>query len=139
MIFLPAPLLYAGDFKDSYVKINLFRGLGLVSGDIMSLEQDRYHMTILYDDGMAEVGKPNFSEYHYGVYSDINIVRIKNIMLIGLRAMYAHNTIKQTIKTGGGIYPEKTRSASFMTYNSVTGGPVISLLFGGIFSGNEAV
>ncbi len=137
LISILAPNANAGDFKDSYVRINLFGGLSIVNGDILDLERDQYYITVIYDDGMAEIGKAKFSAYHYGIYSDVNIYNIKNISLLGLRAMYSYNKIKQTIKTGGGVYPEKTRSASFITYNAVTAGPVISILPGGIFGGGE--
>lgn len=109
--------------------------MGFINGEIINTEKENYTLTIIYDNGMAEVGKPKFDPYHFGASCEYTFLKLKKYSsLLGIEGMYIFNYVSQNIRTGGDIYKEKNREALFMRFHSLTMGPVYSFLPGSFFS-----
>jgi hypothetical protein len=126
--------LFAADYSQSIVSVEFFGGLGFPWGKIMDKEHSMYSVTASWADGHTQTAKPDHIAYHFGVYADLTPFRTSlesgSRLLFGLRSIYTYNAVYQSINLGGGSYESKSYGGTYLEFNTLTFGPVVSYIFG---------
>lgn len=116
---------------DNNMKIDLFGGFGSVSGEITDTEHDLSKITVTYDDGDTETGKPTHIDYHCGIFSDKKLSESHGgTIQYSIRGMYSYNIIEQQIRTSHINYDEILLEETMIKYHAVTAGPVLTFIPG---------
>ena len=133
-----SPALYAVDYSQSIVSVDIFGGLGIPWGKIMDKEHDDYSISATWTDGTSQTAHPSHLKLHAGAYIDLTPLRTSfeggNCLLFGLRSIYTYNSVYQSLDLGGGSHESKSYGGTYLDYQSLTFGPMVSYIFGDMVS-----